>query len=94
MLPLSQNAFRQSSVLAIRRDSLCPVASLHEQRQQHHPAVLGSDMQGGDALAVAVPVRLTMPGPQQRVHNLQIATRHRMMQHSVACKARQPDRAK
>lgn len=81
---------RQNYLLAIRRDSLGPVASLHEQRQQHHPAVLGSNMQRGDALAVAVPVRLAMPCPQQRVHNLQIASRHRMMQYSVACKAIQP----
>ena len=71
--------------LAIGRDGLGFVASLHEHRQQHHTPVLGSNMQGGDAVAAPLGVRLGMTGAQQSVDYLCVASSHRMVQHCVAC---------
>ena len=61
MMAVSRWQSEAGYLLPIRRDSLCLVAGLHEEGQQHHPAVLCSNMQGSDPVAAGVVVRSGMP---------------------------------
>ena len=71
--------------LSIRGDGLSLVARLHEHRQQHHSPMLGGHVQRCDTVAAKFAVWCRMPGAQQGVDDLYVASCYRMVQHCVAC---------